>query len=279
MTLKQKLLRGLTAGLVGLAAALATVGGGGQPGSATSCRRSIAIDPQVTASEASRILTFVVHTNSCAAPGQVAFEVLNGTAQRPDDFMLEQGVLRWQAGDLSSRRITVVIVADNLREPLLEDFHIVLVDPTEGVRIAAGKGQGRIFDDDGQPRAATVDDGICLISGASCEPTPPADVTPFSGPIGTQTFEPAHLSIALNQPNPSNQSVFFQTFDGGLIANVDYIPLAGPVHIPAGATSVTVEVQLLPHAFTQPGQSFFAHISAYTAGGVVDPNAAFTMVS
>ena len=104
-------------------------------------------------------------------------------------------------------------------------------------------------------------------------------MAPFSGPIGTQTFEPGHLVISLNQPSPTDQTVHFQTFDGQLVANVDYVPVSRHVVIPAWQTSVVVEVGLLQPAFSSPGESFYAQISGYTAGGVVDAIATFTMVA
>jgi len=279
--MKQKMLRGFLAGLVGLATATAAVNGGGQPGSAASCLRSVAIDPQVTVSESIRALTFEVHTNSCAQAGSVSYMVVDGTAQRPGDYMLENGVLTWTLGDLSSRRITASIANDQLRESLLENFTVVLFNPTGDVRISQAKGQARIFDDDGQGRSTTIDDSICLISGGEkCQPSPSGStgMAPFSGPIGTQTFEPGHLLIALNQSNPGFQSVHVQTFDDGLVGGTDYVPVSRNIVIPPNAFFVIVEVMLMPHAFTQPGESFTVQISGYTAGGTADPSATYTMV-
>lgn len=286
MTLKQKMLRGLIAGAVGLAAAVAAVGGGGLPGSAATCQRSIAIDPQVTASEMSRSLTFVVHTNSCAAAGSVSFDVVNtGSAQRPDDFMLEDGVLTWQTGDLSNRKITATINNDLLREALFEDFNVVLLNPSTGLRVTGGgKGQGRIFDDDMQGRFTATDDQICLISGDnSCLPIRPSSATPAPqfGPIVKQTIEPGNLvyaPIVLNTTSASNSTIHFATANGGLMENVDYVPVNRDVNVPAGATVVFVTIQLLPHAYTQPGQSFYTQLSGYTAGMIADPTGVVTMV-
>lgn len=288
MTMKRKMLRGLIAGVVGLTAALTAVSGGGLPGSAATCQRSIAIDPQVTVSEASRTLTFVVHTNACAAAGYVSFQAVDGTAKRQiqglpgGDYVLEDGVLEWQAGDLSSRRITATIIGDGLREQLLEDFRVVFGNASPNIRIAGrGAGQARIFDNDGQPRYSAIDDAICLISGReSCDPSATGDtVVPFMGPIGTQTFEPTHLLIALNQPNPVDTTITVLTTNGGLVAGVDFLPPLPNVTIPAGALAVVVEFQLLPHAFTQPGGSFTAQISGYSAGTVADPEATYTMLA
>jgi hypothetical protein len=291
MTMKRKMLRGLIAGLVGLGAGLAAMGGGGLPGSAASCQRSIAIDPQVTVSEASRTLTFVVHTNACIAPGSVSFTTVDGTAQRqvqglPGDYILESGVLVWPAGDLSSRQITAVIVGDLVRENPLEDFRVMLVNPSSGVRIAGqGFGQGRIFDDDGQPRAAVTDDRICLISGEkSCLPPQPSGggSAPKHGPTIIQTIEPGHLvspPIVLNAPNTTGTTVHFQTIDGGLTGGVDFVPVNRDVFIPPGVTVVYVDIELLAPAYSQPGESFYTQISAYPLGLILDPMGVVTMVA
>lgn len=284
MTMNMKKLRVLVAGLVGASAALAVAGGGGQPGSAASCQRSVAIDPQATVSESARTLTFVVYTNSCAAAGSVSYTVTDGTAQRPADFMLESGRLSWAAGDLSSRRITATIAADQLREAPLEEFKVMLVDPTEEVRIASPNGQARIFDDDSPGRSALVDDRICLISGeSSCLPQSSGGGTePFSNPKGGYTIEPGHVIIApivLNTANSVDVTVLFQTSDGGLVGGLDYVPVSQYVVIPAGTTVAHVEIQLLPHAYTQPGHYFNTHVTSYTAGIVVDGNGLVTVVA
>jgi hypothetical protein len=281
MTMKSKMLRVLIAAVAGLAAATAVVSGGGQPGSATLCQRSIAIDPQVTVSERSGSLSFVVRSNSCAAAASVAFEAVGGTAERQVDFMLENGTLTWPEGDVSSRKITATINDDLIREPLLEDFRVYLVQPTQSVRVVNGRGQGRIFDDDMQGRFTATDDRICLISSyQSCLPVPPGGQT--QGPTTIQTMEPGHLIIApivLNVANSSDQMIHFETISGGLVEGIDFVSADQDVKIPAGQTVVLVQIELLPPAYGQPGESLFTQLSNYTAGAIADPNGVVTVLA
>jgi hypothetical protein len=68
MTLNTKMLRAVIAGVAGLVAATVVIAGGGPPGvAAGQCQRSVAIDPQISVSEAGRTLTLVVNTGGCAA--------------------------------------------------------------------------------------------------------------------------------------------------------------------------------------------------------------------
>jgi hypothetical protein len=271
MTMNSKMLRVFVASLAGLAAAVTAMGVEGVPGTAAPCQRSVAIDPQVTVSEATPTLTFVVYSGSCAAAGSVSYVVSDAGARRPGDFVLANGILSWGPGDTSSRRITATIVADRLLEAQLEDFKVTLVEPSAGVRVASASGQGRIFDDDSERHLVTVDDRVCLLGASDpASPVPLATPTPTAT---TCTIEPGHISyllspIVLNAPNATSQSLHFETSDGDLVAGLDYVAVSQTVVIPAWTIAVFVQVKLLPHAFTVGGH-FNVHISGYTGGGAI----------
>jgi hypothetical protein len=302
MTMKSKMLRVFAAVLAGLGAAAAAIGAGGQPGAAVPCQRSVAIDPQVTASEAAGTLTFVVYTGSCPAAGTVSYVVTDSTARRPGDFQLTGGRFFWGVGDASTRTISAEILDDRLIEAPLEDFAVVLVQASDDIRVVGAVGLGRIFDDDTARPMATVDDRICLAAtpergdwpapapnwSSSPVPTPSPSLSPSPLPTPTPwesacTIEPGHISftrgaIRLNITNAAAQSVQFRTSDGSLLANLDYVPVQREVVIPPGETTVFVEVKLLPHAFLRGGY-FNVHISGYTGGGqVVAGDARITVV-
>jgi hypothetical protein len=150
--------------------------------------------------------------------------------------------------------------------------------------VASAVGQGRILDNDTRNRLATVDSRVCLIDSDPIRSTPdPAptrssspDPTPTPSPtqdsVGSCTIEPGNIVIApiiLNIPNPTAQSLLFETSDGDLLANLDYVPVRRFVVIPAGVMYAFVQITLLPHAFTQSGGHFNTHISHYTGGGQV----------
>lgn len=276
------MLRAFIASLVGAVTAVAAMGaGGGQPGSAFPCQRAVAIDPQMTVSEGGGTLIFTVRTNSCAQAGSVFYRVFDGSAQRPNDFMLENGRLDWAAGDVSYRHIKASINGDREIEPSLEEFTVVLFSGSDTVRIASAESSGRIFDDDTQLHSAVVDNTICLISGeTSCVPAPPREPGIFLGPIGTNTLENGNTAvpIELNQANAFDTTVLFNTQSGGLIEGVDFVGVHQPVLIPAGETVVYVIVQFTASAFSKPGQSLYTQVSNYGAGTIVDGNGVVTML-
>jgi len=277
MTMNMTMLRTVVASMAGLAVAAATVIGSGGPAGAAaafSCQRSVAIDPQVTVSEAGRSLTFVVHTGGCAAPGEVSFEVMDGTAHRQADFLLGNSTLYWVAGDMSPRRITATIFDDALSEATLETFSVTLTSPSTDVRMAARFGLARIFDNDTRDRLATLDSRVCLVYKDGC-------AAGFPSPLGVWTFEPGliiSVPIIVNAAGPASQSASFDTSDGTLIAGLDYEPVHQTVNIPPGATVVYVPVKLLPHALTQNGAHLNVHVSNYPGGGVISNNGQVTVL-
>ncbi len=268
MTMNMTMLRAVVAGVAGLALAASTVIGGGGPASAAaefSCQRSVAIDPQVTVSEAGRSLTFVVYTGGCAASGEVSFAVTDGTAQRQADFLLGNGTLQWAAGDMSPRRITATIFDDLVSESTFETFSVTLTSPSVDVRIAARLGLARIFDNDTRDRLATLDSRICLVYKDGC-------AAGFPSPLGVWTFEPGliiSVPLVVNSAAPNAQTASFDTSDGSLVAGLDYVPVHNVVNIPPTATVVYMPVRLLPHALTQNGAYLNIYVSNYTGGGVI----------
>ncbi|WP_155368068.1 Calx-beta domain-containing protein [Catellatospora vulcania] len=290
MTMKSKILPALGAGVVALATVIAGAAVGDLPGAAATCHRSVAIDPQVTVSEGAGTLTFTVYTASCAAAGSVAYSVTDGTARRPGDYQLANGVLQWSAGDTGSRQVRAAVAGDGLAEALLEDFTVTLNNPSQFVRVVSPVGRGRLFDDDTQLRAATVDDRLCLLEPRTSPPPPPSplpspsakpDPDPGAGTTATPcTVESGNIMptpFGVNTALATDQTVRFQTFDGDLVAGLDYVAVDRTVTVPAGATTVIVPIQLLPRAFTQNGKHFNIVISSYSAGQVVSGSARVTV--
>ncbi|BCJ76932.1 hypothetical protein CS0771_64760 [Catellatospora sp. IY07-71] len=284
------MLPALGAAVTALAAVIAAAAVGDHPGAAADCRRSVAIDPQVTVSEAAGTLTFTVYTASCAAAGSVAYTVTDGAARRPGDYQLAGGVLQWSAGDTGSRQVRATVAGDGLTEALLEDFTVTLGNASQNVRIVSPVGRGRIFDDDTQVRAATIDHRLCLLEPRtspppttlpSPSPTAKPDPDPGSGTPATPcTIESGNIissPFGLNTPLTADATVHFRTSDGDLIAGLDYVPVDRTITIPAGATTVLVPIQLLPHAFTQDGKHFTVAISSFSGGQVVSGTARVTV--
>ncbi|MEV4416834.1 Calx-beta domain-containing protein [Catellatospora sp. NPDC049609] len=291
MTMKSRMLPALAAAVTAMAAVTAAAAVADQPGAAADCQRSVAIDPQVTVAESAGTLTFTVYTASCAAAGSVAYTVTDGTARRPGDYQLASGVLQWSAGDTGSRQVRAAVTGDGLTEPLLEDFTVTLGNPSQHVRVVSPVGRGRIFDDDTQLRAATIDHRLCLLEPRTSPPppTPLPSPSPSSKPDpdpgwGTTptpcTIESGNIvstPFGLNTPATAGQTVHFRTSDADLVAGLDYVAVDRTITIPAGATTVVIPIQLLPHAFTQSGKHFDVVISSYSAGEVVSGTARVTV--
>lgn len=293
MTMKSRMLPALGAAATALAAVIAAAAVGAHPGAAATCQRSVAIDPQVTVSEAAGTLTFTVYTASCAAAGSVAYAVTDGSARRPGDYQLASGVLQWPAGDTGSRQVRTAIAADGLAEALLEDFTVTLTGPSQNVRVVSAVGRGRIFDDDTQLRAATIDHRLCLLEPRTSAPPPTTLPSPSPSPSpkpdpdpgwGTPptpcTIESGNIissPFGLNTPLSADATVHFRTSDADLVAGLDYVAVDRVVTVLAGATTVVVPIQLLPHAFTRSGGHFDVVISSYSAGQVVSGTARVTV--
>ncbi|MDI1463270.1 Calx-beta domain-containing protein [Catellatospora sp. KI3] len=283
MTMKSRMLPALVAGAVALATVIAATAVGDQPRAAADCQRSVAIDPQVTVSEAAATLTFTVYTASCAAAGSVSYAVTDGTAHRPGDFALAGGVLQWPAGDSGLRQIQAVIVGDAVTEALLEDFTVTLTNPSPDVRIAAATGRGRIFDNDTSIRAVTADSRLCLLDPRTSPPPSPSPTPspkPDPGTVVPCTIEPGNIvstPLATNNPSTLDQVVTVRTSDGDLTAGLDYVAVNRTLTVPAGQTGVYVPVQLLPHAFTQSWKYFNLTVTYYSGGTVVTGTAKVTL--
>ncbi|WP_344514675.1 Calx-beta domain-containing protein [Dactylosporangium maewongense] len=253
-----RLRQALTAGaVVSLAVAVAPAPPG-RSAAAEPCRRTVDVQPMVTAGERAGTLTFVVESGGCAAAGEVGYTVTAGSALPAADFALAGGVLRWAAGDTGERSIVARIADDQMREAALEDFTVRLTAAGGGVVVRHGTATGRILDDDGPDLGWAADDAVVPIvpmlgHGYFCPPPPPPP------------------------PRPPLTYVW-QTGDGTAKAGVDYVAVAGRTQtVPAGATRVPFEVTLLPRPAGTPSRWFTVRIVAVSAGVVVDAEAVVTI--
>ncbi|MGI5176262.1 Calx-beta domain-containing protein [Dactylosporangium sp. CA-152071] len=249
-----RLRQALTAGaVVSLAVAVAPAPPG-RSAAAEPCLRTVAVQPQVTAGERAGTLTFLVYSGGCAAAGAVEFTVTAGSALPAADFVLPDGVLRWDAGDTGVRSIVARIADDRVREAALEDFTVRLTAPSASIVVWRGTANGRILDDDGPGLVWAVDDGVVpmLGHGYLCPPPPP--------------------------PPPTPLTYVWQTGDGTARAGVDYVPVGERTQtVPAGATRVPFDVTLLPRPAGTPSRWFTVRIVAVSSGTVVDSVAVVTI--
>ncbi|MEW6471773.1 MAG: Calx-beta domain-containing protein, partial [Actinomycetota bacterium] len=163
-----------------------------------------------------------------------------GGAAAPSDFAATSGSLTFSPGD-RMKPVSVPVSGDAVDE-ISETFTVALSNAS-GATIAENSGTGTIVDDDGAP-TLTVEDATAG-EGAG------------------------HLTFRVRLDHPSSHNVTFrvQTVDGtgpgGARASDDYTALTStPVQIPAGETSVGVEVALTRDQVHEATETFSLVLSS-----------------
>jgi len=248
-TITSRLLAGVAALLAAVSLAVAVPA---PSGASAACIRTVFIEPESSFTEAGGSLIFRVYSSGCAAAGTVSYLATDGSAQTPADFTLPPGQINLPAGDLSSRAVTVHIVADALREADVEDFTVRLVGPSANVRVAAATGRGRILDEDDLGLIALLDDVVCvreyIPENIDCEPEP-------------------EVNLAYGEP----VTVHWSTVDGTARAGVDFVGVVDQVvTIPAGALRARLSVELLRRPTEAPRRWFYVRIFNPSAGTIAD---------
>jgi hypothetical protein len=95
--------------------------------------------------------TFTVSTGGCARAGGVLYSIMS-TETEPDDHTWPMGVLEWEAGETTPKKINVYVKRDTKQEPH-EDFRVKAC-PGTGVTVERN-GTGTILNDDSFPLRKT----------------------------------------------------------------------------------------------------------------------------
>ncbi len=101
-----------------------------------------------------------------------------------------------------------------------------------------------------------------------------SDLELFEGQAGTRT---ATLAVSINQTSASDVEVDFTTRDGSAESSSDYIPLLGRVTIPAGETSVPLEIEISGDTSPESDEEFFVDLSNPLNGVLFDPEGKVTI--
>lgn len=179
------------------------------------------------------------------------------------DFTSASGTVVFQPGE-TSKTISVDVVDDQLVEPD-EAFTVRLTKGTgfadsAAVRLWQPVGEAQIVDDD----TLTVDGSTTV------------QVTEGDPPPATST---ARVGITLNQPAPAGGVlVDWATVDGTATAPADYTAAAGTVAIPEGATSASIEVEVVNDTTNEATESFTVALSNVRAAPV-QPQPQFTALA
>ena len=211
---------------------------------------TLSID-DVTVNESAGIAVFTVTlSNASGTAVTVAYATANGTATAGSDYTATTGTLSFAPGVLT-QTITVPITNDALFEGS-ETYTVDLSSATVAT-IADGSGTGTITDD---------------------ETTPVVSIDSPSALEG----DPMVFTVSLSNPSTTPVTVTLNTANGSAVAPGDYTAQATLlVTIPAGSTSVTVNVPTIEDALFEGDETFTATISAPSGATLGTPTGTATI--
>jgi hypothetical protein len=192
--------------------------------------------PVVEGNAASFIVTLSAPASGSAT---VNYATANGTATAPGDYTaVTNGTVSFSAGQ-STKTVTITTVDDSLDEND-ETFFVNLSNPTGGIGIADGQGQGTITDNDLPPSISIAD----------------ASVT--EGQTGQK-----NLNFTLTLSTASGRTVWidYATADGSAVAGADYVAASGSLSIAAGQTAKTVAVKIIGDSVPEGNEVFNVNLS------------------
>ncbi|HEY1140702.1 MAG TPA: Calx-beta domain-containing protein, partial [Lysobacter sp.] len=210
------------------------------PGDNTDTVDPVPVTPTVSINSASVAEgDSVVFTVSLSGPSatdvSVTLNTANGTAIAPGDYIAQSGLTVTILAGNTTATVSVPTIEDTLFEGD-ETFTATISNPV-GATIGTATGTGTITDNDTQP-AVSID------SASAAE----GDAVVFT--------------VSLSNPSTSDVTVTLNTADVTAIAGTDYTAQSGiTVTIPAGATSVTVNVTTTEDTLFEGNETFTATIS------------------
>jgi large repetitive protein len=211
--------------------------------------------------------TTLVYTVTSSAPAKdpvsVQYATGGGTATAGVDYTAASGTVTFSGGQ-TSQTINVTVIGDNLVEP--DETVIVTLSNPNGGTIATATATGTIINDDAA--SLTIAD-IALPEG-----TPGL----AAAPEGAGGLTPFVFTVTTSNPSATPITVNFQTADGTALAPPDYIAAAGTVTIPAGATTGTLTVQVVPDTMIEPDETFFVNLSGAAGATIADAQAVGTII-
>jgi hypothetical protein len=176
--------------------------------------------------------------NCCAL--QVNWATAPGTATSPADFTASSGTVTLNRAN-SQRVVNVPVIGDAIDEPT-ETFVVNLSHLTGSPgRIGDAQGVATITDNDNPP-VLSID-----------------DVSVAEGNAGNTT---ASFTASLSAPNSSQVTFAFATSVGTATAGTDYTAASGNKTIPAGSSSVPINIVVKGDTVDEPNETFGVTISS-----------------
>lgn len=187
----------------------------------------------------------VSRTGDVSGTTTVDFATSDGTATAGSDYTATSGTITFAPGELT-KNVSIPIIHDNLFENGNETFTFTLSHPTGGGAILTTPSTSTITINDGDFKpTVSVNSSLRVVEGDSGN---------------------ANLAVAVRLSNPTVQTVTvdYATANGTATAGTDYVAASGNVTIPAGSTTVTVNVPITGDTTVEPDETFSLTLSNAT---------------
>jgi len=188
------------------------------------------------------MLVKVSRTGGVSSTVSVDFATSDGTAKAGSDYTAVSGTLTFAPGELS-KNIIIPITEDRLFENGNETFTLTLSNPT-GATITTSTSTITINDSDFKP----------IVSPDSIVSVPEGD-------SGNNNLA---FNISLSNASVQVITVDYATSNRTAAAGSDYVAASGTVSIPAGSTSVTVNIPITGDLNVEPDETFAVTLSNAT---------------
>ncbi len=172
-------------------------------------------------------------SRQASSPVSVDWTTVDQTATAGVDYVAASGTVTFQPGETATT-VAIQVIGDTEDEPD-ETFHVVLSNPS-GAVIGQGTGTGTIRDDDAR----------ATLSGE------PAAVCESLGSVPVQ--------FVLDGPSAWDVQFDWATEAGNATAGADFVAASGTATIPAGTTSVQVQIGITDDAEQEPDETFDVRI-------------------
>ncbi|MEO7836482.1 MAG: Calx-beta domain-containing protein, partial [Acidimicrobiales bacterium] len=194
-----------------------------------------------------------VFTVSLSAPSpssvSVGYATADGTfaTATSTDYTSKSGMITFAPG-ATSQLVKVPVAGDTLDEGTLEQFRVLLSDPS-GAFVADGTGLATILDDEPDGRV-----GQRLAIG---------DTTVHEGDAGTRA---AVFNVSLSGPHTSTATVAYATVQGTATKPGDFSAKSGTLSFAPGVTSQQVKIVIGADTVPEGNESFTITLTNATGG-------------
>jgi hypothetical protein len=193
----------------------------------------------------------VVMTSSSGSTQTVDYATADGTAVAGSDYTATSGTLTFTSGQ-TTKTVNVPVTNDALDEA---DETLTLTLTNSTIAVTDGTGLGTITNDDPEPTISVAD----------------ASVAENAGPLS--------FTISLSTASGQEVDVDYTTTDGTALAGSDYTATSGTAVIPAGQTSVQVDVPVTNDATHESDEGLTLDLSSPYNASIVDAQAAGTITN